>query len=95
MEKQTIELTKNELDFLYYIRGVRERAKGDSKSEDYSGTTTAQGKEYSIKVDIEDIRALFKVVRMIQDLHLETDWAMDYLDAYEEIRDQIKKDVID
>lgn len=95
MEKQSIELTKNELDFLYYIRGVRERAKGDSKSEDYSGTTKAQGKEYSIKVDAEDIHALFKIVRMIDELQIEAEWALNFIDAYDWIRDQIEEDVID
>ena len=94
MEKHSIEVTKNELGLLNMIREVRERAKGGSKDGDSSETTTAQGKEYGIKVDADDVLALFKVVRTIEDLSIETEWATDYLIAYDRIRDQIKEEVI-
>ena len=56
--------------------------------------TTPQVKEYSIKIEAEDIHALYKVVHTIEELSIETEWAMDFLYAFDRIRAQIKEEVI-
>jgi len=56
---------------------------------------TDQVKEYSIKIDAEDIHALYKMVYLIEKLSIESEWTINFIDAYDRIRDQIKKDVID
>lgn len=54
----------------------------------------AQGKEYNIKVNADDIHAPYKVVSTIEELPIETEWTIDYLIAYDRIRDQIEGEVI-
>ena len=94
MEKQSKMVTENEAQFVDYIRGVRERAKGVSTSGGSSGPTTSQVKEYSIKIDAEDVQALYNVVNMIEELSIESEWADNFKYAYDGIREQIKEDVI-
>ena len=52
-------------------------------------------KEYSIKIDADDIHALYKVVNMIEALPIESEWADNFKYAYDRIRDQIEEDEID
>ena len=55
---------------------------------------TSTKKEYSIKIDAEDIHAFFKVVNMIEELSIESEWADNFKYAYDRIRDQIKEEII-
>ncbi len=51
--------------------------------------------EHSIKIDAEDVRNLYKVVNWIEEAYIESEWATNYLETFDQIREQIAKDEID